>query len=88
MCTKDTYLQGMPRRVFSVTKQGKPLVTCGYRLMPANGTNFPIYHLKCIVPKPQGNGTAKEKEAPTSTFNNFILHIKIIVHGSEPMYII
>ena len=70
-----------------MAKQRKPLVTCNYRLMPANGTELPVYHLKCIAPEPQGNGTTKEKEAATSTFNNMILHIKIIVSGSEPMYI-
>ena len=79
---------GMPRRVYSVAKQGIPLVTCDYRLMPTNGTELPVYHLKCIAPEPQGNRTAKEKEATTSTFNNMILHIKMTVSGSEPMYII
>ena len=78
----------MPRRVFSVAKQGIPLVTCDYRLMPMNSTELPVYHVKRIAPEPQGNGTAKEKEAPTSTFNNTILHIKMTVSGSEPMYII
>ena len=47
--------------------------------MPANGTELPVYHLKCIAPEPQDNGTTKEEEAPTSTFNSIIHHIKIFV---------
>ena len=66
-----------------MAKQGKPSVTCNYRLMPANGTELPVYHLKCIAPGPQGNETTKEKEVPTSTFNNMLLHIKMTVNGSE-----
>ena len=33
--------------------------------MPANGTELPVYHLRCIAPEPQGSGAAKEEEAPT-----------------------
>ena len=47
-----------------MAKQGIPLVTCDYRLIPVNGTEPPAYHLKCIAPEPQGYETAKEKGSP------------------------
>ena len=37
--------------------------------MPANGTELPVYHLRCIAPEPQGSGTTKEEEAPTPILN-------------------
>ena len=32
--------------------------------MSVNGSELPVYYLKCIAPEPQGRGAAKE-EAPT-----------------------
>ena len=38
---------------------------CEYKSIPANGTELPVYHLKCIAPEPLGSGTAEEEEDPT-----------------------
>ena len=51
--------------------------------MPANGTELPVYHLKCIAPEPQGYKSMKEKVSPTSTFHNILLHIKMTVNDSD-----
>ena len=62
LCAIDAYPKGMPRRVFFVAK-GKHFfqVVYEYKSMPVNGSEHPVYHLKCIGSEPQGRGAIRDE---------------------------
>ena len=57
LCTRDAYPKKCPGGC-SLWQKENPFFQVVYenKSMPVNGSEHPMYHLKCIGPEPQGRG--------------------------------